>query len=417
MNPHLQRLQPYPFQRLHALIADVQPPAGVTPIALSIGEPRHAPPAKVLAVLQDPALLAASLSRYPPTAGTDELRRAARDWLQQRFALGDDALDLDQILPVTGTREALFALAQTLVDTSTGKPRVLMPNPFYQIYEGAALLAGAEPVYVPCPARTGYLADIDAIAEQDWAECQLYYVCSPGNPCGAAMTTRDWARILELADAHDFVIAADECYSEIYLDETAPPTGLLQACTELGRTDFARCIVFHSLSKRSNLPGLRSGFVAGDAKLINRFLAYRTYHGCGMPLHVQHASALAWTDEDHVQENRNRYRAKFDAVLPILAPVLDVARPDAGFFLWPAVPGKAGDGHLDGHSAGKVNDEAFVRKLYADTGVLALPGRYLSRPTAVGDPGAGRIRLALVAPLQDCIDAAGRIADQGMRNQ
>ena len=404
MNPGLDRLQPYPFQRLNALVGKLAPPAGVEPIRLSIGEPRHAPPAAVITALADPEALGASLGRYPPTLGTPELKTAARDWLVRRFQLPEEALDPSAVLPVTGTREALFALAQAFVDGRDGSARVLMPNPFYQIYEGAALLAGAEPVYVPCPERTGWLADLAAVPEADLARCQLLYLCAPGNPCGAAMGTEDWRRVLELADAHDFVVVADECYSEIHLDENAPPVGLLQACTELGRADFARCLVLHSLSKRSNLPGLRSGFVAGDARLVERFGAYRTYHGCGMPLHVQAASVLAWQDETHVRANRAAYRAKFDAVLPILEDVLEVPRPDAGFFLWPAVPGTAGPD-------GTVDDERFVRELWAATGVLALPGRYLSRPTPAGDPGAGRLRLALVAPLEDCLRAAERLRD------
>jgi N-succinyldiaminopimelate aminotransferase len=404
VNRGLDRLHPYPFQRLNALVEGVAPPPELEPIPLSIGEPRHAPPADVIAALSDPEALAASLGRYPPTLGTPELKTAARDWLVRRFRLPEDSLAPSQVLPVTGTREALFALAQAFVDARDRDARVLMPNPFYQIYEGAALLAGAEPVYVPCPEHTGWLADLDAVAERDWARCRLFYLCAPGNPCGAAMTVEDWRRLIELADAHDFVIAADECYSEIHLDEARPPVGLLQACAELGRHDYARCIVLHSLSKRSNLPGLRSGFVAGDAAAIERFGAYRTYHGCGMPLHVQAASTLAWNDETHVKANRAAYREKFDAVLPILEGVLDVQRPDAGFFLWPAVPGEvAADGQVD--------EERFVRELYAASGVLALPGRYLSRPTPAGDPGAGRIRLALVAPLEACVEAAERIRD------
>lgn len=404
MNRGLDRLHPYPFQRLNALVDDVEPPAQLEPIPLSIGEPRHAPPADVIAALTDRDALATSLGRYPPTLGTPELKTAARDWLVQRFRLPADSLAPSQVLPVTGTREALFALAQAFVDATDADARVLMPNPFYQIYEGATLLAGAEPVYVPCPEHTRWLPDLDAVSEEDWARCRLLYLCAPGNPCGAAMGTEDWRRVLELADAHDFLIAADECYSEIYLDEAAPPVGLLQACAELGREEYARCIVLHSLSKRSNLPGLRSGFVAGDAAIIERFGAYRTYHGCGMPLHVQAASVLAWRDEAHVAENRAAYQAKFDAVLPILEDVLDVQRPDAGFFLWPGVPGAPG-------ADGLVDEERFVRELYAATGVLALPGRYLSRPTPAGDPGAGRVRLALVAPLDACVEAAERIRD------
>jgi len=397
MNPGLDRLHPYPFQRLSALVADVTPPADLAPIPLSIGEPRHAPPADVIEALRDPNALAASLGKYPPTLGTPELKAACADWLTRRFELAPDALAPSQVLPVTGTREALFALPQALIDPAADAA-VLMPNPFYQIYEGAALLAGAEPIYLPCSERSDWLAHLDAVDAATWDRCALLYLCSPGNPCGAALDVDAWTRVLELADRHDFVIAADECYSEIYLDEANPPIGLLQACTRLGRDDFSRCLVLHSLSKRSNLPGMRSGFVAGDAKLIERFGAFRTYHGCGMSVHIQHASVLAWSDEAHVAENRAAYRAKFEAVLPLLEDVIDVPRPEAGFFLWPAVPEPWAN-----------DDEAFARDLYAATNVLTLPGRYLSRPGPTGDPGVGRLRLALVAPVEACVEAATRI--------
>ena len=397
MNPGLERLQPYPFQRLSALVADVAPPAHLSAIPLSIGEPRHAPPADVIETLRDPRALRASLGKYPPTLGLPELRSACADWLTRRFELAPGALGPTQVLPVTGTREALFALPQALIDPAEGAA-VLMPNPFYQIYEGAALLAGAEPVYLPCTASSDWLADLDAVDAATWDRCALLYLCSPGNPCGAALDAAAWMRVLELADRHDFVIAADECYSEIYLQEAQPPVGLLEACSLHGRDDYARCLVLHSLSKRSNLPGLRSGFIAGDARLVERFGAFRTYHGCGMPVHVQHASILAWSDEAHVAANRAEYRAKFDAVLPLLQEALDVPRPEAGFFLWPAVP-----------DAWSGDDEAFARDLYAATNVLTLPGRYLSRPSPAGDPGVGRLRLALVAPLEDCVEAAIRM--------
>ena len=396
MNRGIDRLQTYPFPRLANLVAGIDAPEPVIP--LSIGEPRHAPPASALEPLTDPASLAAGLGRYPPTLGTPELKAALRRWLTGRYGLEPTTLADEALIPVTGTREALFALAHCFVDACAGAT-VLMPNPFYQIYEGAALLAGAEPVYVPTPATTDFRIDLDAIDEADLERCALFYVCAPGNPCGATMALAHWQQLVELADRHDFVIASDECYSEIYDDETSPPMGLLEACRHLGRDDYDRCIVLNSLSKRSNLPGLRSGFVAGDARRLARFGAYRTYHGCGMPLPSQAASVIAWSDEAHVAENRARYREKFDAVVPILARACEVTRPPAGFFLWPRVPDAfAGD------------DEAFTRALYEATGVLTLPGRYLSRPPAAGrDPGAGHVRIALVAPIDQCVEAAQRI--------
>lgn len=397
MNPRIDRLHPYPFERLAALVDGVEAPAELARIALSIGEPRHPAPGFVVDALTDSDAVAASLGTYPVTRGSDALRGAIATWATRRFNLPAEALTPAQILPVNGTREALFAFAQAQIDDSTGAaPVVLMPNPFYQIYEGAALLAGAEPVYVPCPEDSGFLPQMNDVPTETLDRCALLYVCSPGNPAGAVLTTQDWAQLLELADRHDFVIAADECYSELYQDESTPPTGLLQACAELGRTGFERCIVFHSLSKRSNLPGLRSGFVAGEAALITRFLRFRTYHGCAMPALTQHASTLAWSDEAHVIDNRARYRRKFDAVLDILGDHLDVQRPAGGFYLWPRTP---------------VDEETFTRNLLAATNVLVLPGTYLSRPPIDGtpDPGAHRVRMALVASEPECIEAAERI--------
>jgi N-succinyldiaminopimelate aminotransferase len=396
MNGRLETLHAYPFERLGALTGSLRPPIGVDPIRLSIGEPRHPPPAFVVEALADVQQLTRGLGTYPATRGTEALREAIVRWATQRFDLAPGKLAPDAVLPVAGTREGLFAFAQAVVDqTGPGaRPVVAMPNPFYQIYEGAALLAGAEPVYVPCPAERDFLPAFDAVDAATWARCQLLYLCSPGNPSGSVMDLASWREVFDLADRFDFVIAADECYSELYDDESAPPLGLLEACERAGRPDFARCVVFHSLSKRSNLPGLRSGFVAGDASLIRQFLRYRTYHGCAMPEQVQTASALAWSDEHHVVANRAMYRAKFDAVLDLLAPVMDVRRPTAGFYLWAATPG---------------DEEAFTRDLYAATGVLVLPGRYLSRPTAAGDPGTGRVRMALVADLEDCVTAAQRL--------
>ncbi|HSR72270.1 MAG TPA: succinyldiaminopimelate transaminase, partial [Kiloniellales bacterium] len=323
MNPDLDRLRPYPFERLAALFEGVRPAADRTPIALSIGEPGHAPPALAGAAIE--ASLA-GLGRYPATRGSDELRGAIADWLQARYGL--EALSADeQVLPVNGTREALFAFAQAVVDRRRG-PTVVLPNPFYQIYEGAALLAGAEPVYVPLDGSG--LADFDRLDASAWERCQLLYLCSPGNPSGAVLGMTALQRLIERAHAHDFVIAADECYAELYADEAAPPPGLLQAARQAGYPGFDRCVVFHSLSKRSSLPGLRSGFVAGDADILARFARYRTYHGCAMAPPLQAASVAAWRDEAHVHANRAAYRAKFDQVLSILEPALPVARPAGG---------------------------------------------------------------------------------------
>ena len=391
MNPNLHRLQPYPFEKLATLKQGIEPPASLPPIALSIGEPKHPTPAiigeAVLAHLHQ-------LAAYPNTRGLPLLRQAIADWLTGRYRLGGGALDPEhQILPVNGTREALFAFAQAVIDPRA-QPLVLMPNPFYQIYEGAALLAGATPRYLPCSAEHGFVPDFDAVDADSWQRCQLLYLCSPGNPTGAVIDQATLQRLITLAQTHDFIIAADECYAEIYLDEATPPVGLLQAAAAMGHDDFRRCVVFHSLSKRSNAPGLRSGFVAGDAAIIERFFAYRTYHGCAMPLQHQHASALAWGDEHHVIENRRLYREKFDAVITILDDVLDVQRPTASFYLWPRTP---------------IDDQVFARDLFAQQNVTVLPGSFLSRPGDGDDPGANRVRMALVAPLDECVDAAQRI--------
>ncbi|HCE39306.1 LL-diaminopimelate aminotransferase [Alcanivorax sp. ALC70] len=386
MNPDLERLHPYPFEKLGALFAGVTP-ADKPPIALSIGEPQHPSPAFVQQALRDNTAL---LAKYPATAGLPELRQAIAGWLTRRFKL--ESVDADhQVLPVNGTREALFAFAQALLDRRRD-PLVLMPNPFYQIYEGAALLGGGEPVYLPCTQASGLQPDFDAVDEDVWRRTQLLFICTPGNPTGAVLTKAQLKALIQLADKYDFVIASDECYSEIYRDQ-APP-GLLQACAELGRHDYRRCVVFHSLSKRSNLPGLRSGFVAGDAEVLAQFLRYRTYHGCAMPVHHQLASVAAWNDEAHVQDNRDFYNAKFDAVLDILGEPLKVSAPDAGFYLWPKTP---------------VDDETFARRLKAEENVTVLPGRYLSRAVDGRNPGKNRVRLALVAELDQCIEGARRI--------
>ncbi|WP_280567169.1 succinyldiaminopimelate transaminase [Chromohalobacter sp. 296-RDG] len=391
MNPDLDALKPYPFEKLAALKAEVTPPA-LSPIALSIGEPRHAPPAAVLEALHH---FEGEVARYPATAGLAELRGTIAQWATQRYALTPGSLDPERhVLPVNGTREAIFAFVQSALDR-TRPAKVAMPNPFYQIYEGATLLAGGEPLYLDCAPENGCLTDLDAVPAATWRDVQLVFVCSPGNPTGAVTPLSEYQKLIALADEHDFLIASDECYSELYLDEAAPPPGLLEACRSLGRDDYRRCLVFHSLSKRSNLPGLRSGFVAGDAGLIAPFKRYRTYHGCAMPLTTQHASIVAWDDEAHVRANRDAYRNKFSAVGEILAPVMDFPTPRASFYLWPEVPG--GD------------DEAFARDLFAEENVTVLPGRYMSRDGAQGNPGAGRVRLALVAELDATVEAAWRI--------
>jgi N-succinyldiaminopimelate aminotransferase len=393
MNPDLDKLQAYPFERLAALKAGVHPPAHLSPIALSIGEPRHPTPGFIRDTLAEHL---SGLATYPATRGGGELRAAIADWVCRRFALPGGSVDPERhVLPLNGTREGLFAIAQCLVDRRR-EALVLMPNPFYQIYEGAALLAGATPWYLPGLASGGFLADLDAVPSTVWERCQLLYLCSPANPTGAVTDIAGLRRLIELAERHDFVIASDECYSEIYPDEDHPPPGLLQAAAQTGRTDWRRCLVFHSLSKRSSVPGLRSGFVAGDASLIERFLLYRTYHGCAMPPPTQAASAAAWRDEQHVRENRALYRRKFDAVVETLAPVLDLQAPQGGFYLWPRVPG---------------DDTAFARGLFGAKNVTVLPGSYLSRTVGGADPGTGHVRMALVAPLEDCVEAAARIRD------
>jgi N-succinyldiaminopimelate aminotransferase len=391
MNPDLSRLQPYPFERLTALTRGIEPPAAITPIMLSIGEPKHATPAFIT---EEIITHLHGLSRYPTTRGEASLREAISTWLTRRFRLPGASIDPERhILPVNGTREALFAFAQCVIDRSTG-PLVVMPNPFYQIYEGAALLAGAQPWFLNTTAASDFLPALDGVPEAVWSRCQLLYLCSPGNPTGAVLDIAGLQALLALAERHDFVIAADECYSEIYPDESCPPPGLLQAAAAMGAQDFRRCLVFHSLSKRSSAPGLRSGFVAGDARLVREFLRYRTYHGCAMPPATQAASRRAWQDEGHVIKNRALYREKFAAVLGILRSVLEVSAPAGGFYLWPETP---------------IDDREFARGLLAEHNVAVLPGSYLSRMAHGINPGERRARMALVAPIEDCIEAAQRI--------
>jgi N-succinyldiaminopimelate aminotransferase len=393
MNPDLSKLQPYPFEKLNRLKAGITPRTSAPHIALSIGEPKHATPQFIIDTL---ARELNGLSQYPATRGLPLLRQSVARWLTQRFRLPAQSVDPERhVLPVAGTREALFAFAQAIIDRAT-QPLVMMPNPFYQIYEGAALLAGAEPYFMNSTEATGLLPDFDAINDAAWYRCQLLYVCSPGNPTGAVLSLTQLQQLIELADRYDFVIASDECYSELYFDEADPPPGLLEAAARMGRTDFRRCVVFHSLSKRSNVPGLRSGFVAGDAALIEKFALYRTYHGCALPLYVQTASAAAWGDEQHVRANRDLYRAKFDAALEILRPVLDVQQPAGGFYLWPRTP---------------IDDQDFARRLFEQQNVTVLPGSYLSRNAHDTDPGANHVRIALVAAMDECVDAARRVRD------
>ncbi len=393
MNPLLAKLQPYPFERLRQLFATVTPNPALRPISLGIGEPKHATPPFIQQALSD--ALATGLAGYPATAGEPALRQACAAWLARRYGLQLDAAT--QILPVNGSREALFALAQTVIDPTRAGATVVSPNPFYQIYEGAALLAGATPHFVPSDPARNFAPDWDSVPSEVWARAQLVFVCSPGNPTGAVMPLSEWQKLFALSDQHGFVIASDECYSEIYFRDE-PPLGGLEAAAKLGR-GFERLIAFTSLSKRSNVPGLRSGFVAGDAALLKPFLLYRTYHGSAMSPVVQAASIAAWGDEQHVVENRNLYRTKFAQVTPVLAEVLDVKLPDASFYLWAGVPaGWQGD------------DAAFAQALYAQEHVTVLPGSYLAREVDGFNPGRGRVRMALVAETAECLEAAERIA-------
>ena len=394
MNNALQQLQPYPFEKLRALLGGVQPAADKSPIALSIGEPKHRSPAFVAEAL---ASNLEQLAVYPTTLGLPALREAIRDWCQRRFGVPADWLDAARhVLPVNGTREALFAFTQAVVQRDVDG-LVVSPNPFYQIYEGAALLAGADTWFAPSDPARNFAVDWDSVPDEVWARTQLIFVCSPGNPTGAVMPLDEWQKLFELSDRHGFVIASDECYSEIYFRDE-PPLGGLEAAVKLGRTDFKNLMMFTSLSKRSNVPGLRSGFVAGDAALVQSFLLYRTYHGSAMGPAVQNASIAAWGDETHVEENRALYREKFAQVTPLLEPVMDVRLPDAGFYLWAGVPAHLG-----------LSDADFARALLAQYNVTVLPGSYLAREVAGANPGAQRVRMALVAETSECVEAARRI--------
>lgn len=392
MNPRLDLLHPYPFEKLRALFAGHAAPEAYTPIRLSIGEPQHTTPAFIGGALQ---AAMPGLANYPTTLGSPALRQAIANWLCRRFRL--DGIDAErEVLPVNGSREALFAFAQAIIDPSRPDPLVVSPNPFYQIYEGAALLAGATPRFLDNRPENGFDWAFDTLSRGEWARVQLLYVCSPGNPTGKVLALEDWRALFALSDEFGFVIAADECYSEIYFDEDAPPLGALQAAKQLGRHDWKNLVVFSSLSKRSNVPGLRSGFVAGDAELLAAFLRYRTYHGCAMSPLVQAASTAAWQDEAHVIENRRLYREKFDAVTPMLSEVLGISRPEAGFYLWARTP---------------IADTEYARRLHAAYNVTVLPGSFLARQTVAGNPGADFVRIALVAPMAECVEAAERLCD------
>ena len=407
MNPLLSSLQPYPFERLRGLTMGVQANPALPAISLGIGEPKHPTPDFIKQAL---TTALDGLASYPATAGEPALREACAAWMQRRYGLSLDAAT--QILPVNGSREALFALAQVVIDPTqhreAGGPTVVSPNPFYQIYEGAALLSGARVVYANSDPARNFAADWSAIPESTWATTQLLFVCSPGNPTGAVMPLDEWRKLFELSDRHGFVIASDECYSEIYFREGAgaAPLGGLQAAAQLGRSDFRNLIMLTSLSKRSNVPGMRSGFVAGDAALIKAFLLYRTYHGSAMGPAIQRASVAAWNDEAHVVENRALYREKFERVTPVLAEVMDVALPDAGFYLWAAVPERFAP---KAAAAGLSLDEWFTRELLAQYNVAVLPGSYLAREAQGINPGNGRVRMALVAGVDECVEAAQRI--------
>lgn len=391
MNPQLFKLHSYPFEKLNALKQGIQPPDHLAPIALSIGEPKHPTPELIHQALISHL---SGLAQYPSTKGLPELREAIAEWISRRFAIPPSAITAEHhILPVAGTREALFSFAQAVIDP-TESPLIVMPNPFYQIYEGAALLAGAEPYYLNTTADNDYLPDFDAVPASVWQRCQLLYLCSPGNPTGAVIDLQTQQKLIELADRFDFIIASDECYSEIYQDENNPPPGLLEAAYTMGNSSFKRCISFQSLSKRSNAPGLRSGFVAGDADILKSYFQYRTYHGCALPVTTQHASIAAWQDEDHVLHNRRLYRQKFSLFQDIVGTVCDVNCPSASFYIWLKTP---------------ISDESFTRQLFEQQNVTVLPGSYLSRTAHGINPGSGHVRIALVASVEECTQAAQRI--------
>lgn len=393
MNPRIEQLQPYPFERLQKLLDGITP-ADKPAISLSIGEPKHTPPAHVLNCLQQHL---DKIAVYPKTAGTDALKGTIRNWLEQRFNLPQDSLGLNQILPLNGTREGLFSFIQATANPQKTGANIIMPNPFYQIYEGASILAGVAPYFLNSEKTHNDLAEVFALEQENpevLENCQILIICTPGNPTGAVITEEKLQQLIRLADKYNFIIVSDECYSEIYFDEQNPPPGLLQAAANMGNTGYKNCVVFHSLSKRSNLPGLRSGFVAGDKNVISTFLKYRTYHGSAMAEPVQKASIAAWSDESHVVANRKLYQQKFKQVLAVLKPVMDVTAPDASFYLWPKLT---------------ISDTEFCQKLYQQQNVLVLPGQFLSRQAHGINPGENRVRMALVASPEQCLEAAMRI--------
>lgn len=392
MNPNLDLLHPYPFEKLNQLKQGITPPQDKTHIALSIGEPKHATPELIHEAL---ASHSDGIAKYPMTKGIPELRKAIANWISQRFGIATSTIDAEnQVLPVSGTREALFSFAQAVVDSSKPGAIVIMPNPFYQIYEGAALLAGAEPYFVNTTETTDYLPDFDTVPDEIWQRCQLIFICSPGNPTGTVISEQTHKKLIALSEKHDFIIASDECYTEIYDDENNPPQGLLETAYNMGNITFNHCVMFQSLSKRSNAPGLRSGFVAGDAKILNKYFKYRTYHGCAVPFPTQYASMAAWEDEQHVKENRMLYRQKFTAFVDILGDVCSISKPPASFYIWLKT---------------SIDDTAFAQQLFEQQNITVLPGSYLSRDAHGINPGKNHVRIALVAPVEECIEAANRI--------
>ncbi len=391
MNPNLELLHPYPFEKLNQLKQGITP-IDKSHIALSIGEPKHTTPAFIHDELTKQLQ---GMANYPTTRGIPELRTAIADWISQRFNIpAKDIATENQVLPVSGTREALFSFAQAIVDSSVPDAMVIMPNPFYQIYEGAALLAGAEPYYLNTTEETAYLPDFDSVPDEIWQRCQLLFICSPGNPTGTVISGNQQQKLIRLAEKHDFIIASDECYTEIYDDENNPPQGLLETAYNMGNTTFKRCVMFQSLSKRSNAPGLRSGFIAGDSEILKKYFQYRTYQGCALPLPTQYASAAAWKDEQHVKENRILYRQKFTAFIDILANVCTINKPPASFYIWLKTP---------------IDDTAFAEQLFRQENITVLPGSFLSRDANGINPGKNHVRIALVAPVEECIEAANRI--------
>jgi len=395
MNSRLENLQEYPFQRLNQLLTGLEPPTDKERIMLSLGEPKHEPPAFIHDILATGGNL---LSGYPVTRGDESLRESICHWLSRRFCIDQHQLDpVQHVLPVSGSREAIFSFIQAAIDRSShATARVVMPNPFYQIYEGGTIMAGATPYFLNNTEENNWLPQLDKVPDEVWQDTQLLILCSPDNPTGSVIPAETYRKVLTLADRYNFIVAADECYSELYRDEDSPPAGLLQVAAAEGRKNFERCIVFHSLSKRSNLPGLRSGFVAGDSHIINAYFKYRTYHGCVPNRLTQAISTVAWDDDEHVIRNRAVYRDKFNAVIDILEPVMKLNNPAAGFYLWPETP---------------INEEEFSRSLFLNENVVTLPGTYLARNTLTGNPGKNRVRIALVAELNECVESAERIRE------